>query len=262
MSYNIDYYAEVDPMALSGGSKLYQEAQLARIKFASRYICSDDIVGDVCSGPPFASRIIQCKKYYGVDHPNLIESVRQKSTYPSNLEMIPYDFEKDDAKIILTEKADVIMSFETLEHTPDPESFLKNIWNILKPNGLLILSTPNNPYNEEPMSVEHFVEYSINEVVKMMEDAGFEIVKRKIMGVPLRWVMRQAKRMSVQTNRFDPENEERGKLSKLSDKVKPIRDFCNAIFSYKYLGVNWGNLGLNMVLVAKKVDLVDELSEP
>lgn len=256
MAYNLNYYSDEDSLAISGltgGSKLYKEAQIARINFASKFIKQGDIVADVCSGPPFASQLLNCKKYFGVDHPDLISSVREMRVYPPNVEMVPFDFENAKAEIVLKEKANVVISFETIEHTPNPDVFLKKIFNILKPEGLLVLSTPNNPYNEEPMSVEHFIEYSVNDMTKMLEKAGFEIVERKVMGIPLRWIMRQAKKINVQTNRFNPENEERGRLSKMSDKIKLIRNFCNGIFPYSILGLNWGNLGLNMVLVAKKV---------
>ncbi|RKL67321.1 SAM-dependent methyltransferase [Salipaludibacillus neizhouensis] len=37
---------------------------------------------------------------------------------------------------------DTIMSFETIEHVPDDQEFLSSIYKLLKPGGILILSTP------------------------------------------------------------------------------------------------------------------------
>ena len=115
------------------------------------------------------------------------------------------------------------------------------------------MTTPNNPFNEEPMSIEHHVEYSVSEVKKMLDESGFIIRKTRVMGIPLRWIMRQARKLNIQTNRFDPDKEERGMMSKISDKVGLVRNFCNTIFPYQIAGISWGNLGLNMVIVAEKV---------
>ena len=84
MSYNLNYYSDEDPLSeagLAGGSKLYKEAQLSRVKFASRYIRENSLVGDVCSGPPFASKMLDYSKYYGVDHPELIKNL-DLTNYP------------------------------------------------------------------------------------------------------------------------------------------------------------------------------------
>jgi SAM-dependent methyltransferase len=39
---------------------------------------------------------------------------------------------------------DAITLFEVLEHLPDPQAFLRHVARLLKPGGLIILSTPNN----------------------------------------------------------------------------------------------------------------------
>lgn len=41
---------------------------------------------------------------------------------------------------------DVVVSFDTLEHLADPESFMRGLRRILPPNGLLICGTPNRNY--------------------------------------------------------------------------------------------------------------------
>ncbi|AST92564.1 SAM-dependent methyltransferase [Sutcliffiella cohnii] len=60
---------------------------------------------------------------------------------------------------------DCIVSFETLEHVKQEEQFLLNIYNMLKPGGILILSTPfgqgrgyptNEPYHVHQLSREEF----------------------------------------------------------------------------------------------------------
>lgn len=39
---------------------------------------------------------------------------------------------------------DVVVSLETIEHIPDPESFVREVKRVLKPEGVFIVSTPND----------------------------------------------------------------------------------------------------------------------
>ncbi len=38
---------------------------------------------------------------------------------------------------------DVVLSYETLEHVPDPKAFVRELSRVLKPGGTLVLTTPN-----------------------------------------------------------------------------------------------------------------------
>lgn len=60
---------------------------------------------------------------------------------------------------------DVILSFETIEHVKEEDRFLTNIYNLLKPGGILILSTPfgegrgipcGSPFHVHQLTVEEF----------------------------------------------------------------------------------------------------------
>jgi ubiquinone/menaquinone biosynthesis C-methylase UbiE len=52
---------------------------------------------------------------------------------------------------------DVVVSFETLEHTSHHEAFLDGIKRVLKPGGLLIISTPDKKwYTDKPGQVNPF----------------------------------------------------------------------------------------------------------
>ncbi len=65
-------------------------------------------------------------------------------------------------------KADLVISFETLEHLPDPALFIKNVSESLNPGGTFICSTPNkerlsgagniNPFHPSELSFDEFKE--------------------------------------------------------------------------------------------------------
>jgi ubiquinone/menaquinone biosynthesis C-methylase UbiE len=61
-----------------------------------------------------------------------------------------------------TSSFDVIVSFETIEHVPDDNTFLSEIKRVLKPGGTLFLSTPNASRSDTeggPTNPFHFREY-------------------------------------------------------------------------------------------------------
>ena len=67
-----------------------------------------------------------------------------------------------------TGSVDVVVSFETIEHVPQPERFLAECRRVLAPEGTLVVSTPNkavhaesghqNPYHCKEMTEEEFAQ--------------------------------------------------------------------------------------------------------
>jgi len=56
---------------------------------------------------------------------------------------------------------DVVCSFETLEHLPDREAYLRHMARVLRPDGVYLVSTPRtDETTEEPENEFHCVEYS------------------------------------------------------------------------------------------------------
>ncbi len=72
------------------------------------------------------------------------------------------------------ETFDVITSFETLEHLHERKIFLQELRRVLRPNGTLMLSTPNAKYTRPvdgvPANPFHVHEYEPDELLTELED--------------------------------------------------------------------------------------------
>jgi len=70
---------------------------------------------------------------------------------------------------------DAVTSFETVEHV-NPVPFFKEMQRVLKPGGLLILSTPQNSLGHIPVNSQHLHEFSLQEIKGLCSD-HFEIMQ-------------------------------------------------------------------------------------
>ncbi len=79
-------------------------------------------------------------------------------------------------KIPLKVKFDIVISLEVVEHLEKPESAIKNMYDALKKNGTLVISTPYPyPWNfRDPTHIN--VKYP-KEWVKIMKKSGFKNIK-------------------------------------------------------------------------------------
>lgn len=74
---------------------------------------------------------------------------------------------------------DVVVSFETIEHLVDHATFMNEIQRVLRPDGLLIISSPNRPiYSDKPdyHNPFHFKELDLPEFRSLLE-GSFENVR-------------------------------------------------------------------------------------
>ena len=79
--------------------------------------------------------------------------------------------------------ADVIVNFELIEHLFEPKSFVKSCYDGLKPNGLLILTTPNyfgldlqilNKQHENVMAPNHLNLFTPKSISILLKSVGFK----------------------------------------------------------------------------------------
>lgn len=154
----------------AGALSPYWGEHTARYSFALSYI-KDKKVLDIACGTGYGLAFLKAsaKSVTGVDVD--IEAARQAKS------------ECDEKAGVLLgdgtnlpfhdESFDVVTSFETLEHLHARTQFLSELKRVLKPKGLLILSTPNafytKPVNGKPKNPFHVFEYEPEELKKDLE---------------------------------------------------------------------------------------------
>jgi len=146
---------------------LYSVEHRQRYEWASKY-CKNQTVLDVACGVGYGTEILArqgAQTVVGVD--------------------IAYDtFQPTGGRALFTgadiatlpfanETFDVVVSFETIEHIPNPETLLREISRVLKPGGLCICSSPNRDFlpasGERELNPFHISEMSYEEFRKLFE---------------------------------------------------------------------------------------------
>jgi|GEM_PF-2810037 len=92
------------------------------------------------------------------------------------------EFKVENAELYLKEEFyDLIVSFETIEHLPEPERFLDNVQRNLKKEGLFIVSTPISQFEIDikPANPYHTQEWGFIEFQKKILQ-NFDIEKKYV----------------------------------------------------------------------------------
>lgn len=83
-------------------------------------------------------------------------------------------------------RVDLLLAFDVLEHSPDPERFIKRGAELLNPDGVAIIQTPIDRYDYEPPfgwrfeaafdDIEHLFLFTDKSMQKLAHHSGLEIV--------------------------------------------------------------------------------------
>lgn len=151
-----------------------------RWSFARRYIKNTDHVLEVgCGQDKPLSKILtggaapHVASYTGVDLNKLKPSDSQRLTFHSE-----FNFAQDYKKLARKGGYDVVVHLEVIEHmaVKHGAAMLKGCHELLKPGGTMLMSTP--VYDGKRHAANHIHEYTIEELQKATEKAGFKVVKR------------------------------------------------------------------------------------
>lgn len=80
------------------------------------------------------------------------------------------------------QKFDCIICINVLEHIRDDQAALKNMYKLLNKRGYLILLVPafDFLYGEIDKSIGHFRRYNREDLQKILNETGFEIIKERV----------------------------------------------------------------------------------
>jgi SAM-dependent methyltransferase len=135
---------------------------VARYRFACQYVAGRDVV-DIACGEGYGTAALQragARTTIGIDVAEEAVSHAKKKygidARCGSAEAIP----------LPDNSVDLVVSFETIEHVPEPLSFLNECARILRLDGMLIMSTPNvniyhdrvskNPFHCSEMKFDEF----------------------------------------------------------------------------------------------------------
>lgn len=143
-------------------------SHLVRYAFAAPH-CKDKLVLDAACGVGYGTARLarDARRVVGVDRaPEAIAYARTEYAVPTAR------FALADAHVLPfgNNVFDVVVSFETLEHLPRPDDFLAETARVLRPGGMLILSTPRvaRTRRNPPENPYHVVEYSVRDLERVL----------------------------------------------------------------------------------------------
>lgn len=139
---------------------------LIRYYFAGQFVKNKTVL-DIACGSGYGSAILKkegAAHVYGVDISKEATDYAKQRYGQDGIDFI----QSDATNIPLDDNSiDILVSFETIEHVENYKAFMSEITRVLKPDGVLVLSTPikdtspdNNPF--------HIKEFSLAEFTKLM----------------------------------------------------------------------------------------------
>ncbi|QNI50220.1 methyltransferase domain protein [Synechococcus sp. RS9915] len=158
-----------------------REDHKSRYLFARSLCKSEERVLDCASGIGYGAFILSKSK-----HVKSIDCVDKDafaheygSRYFSSKKVVRHHTDLFD--FIRTQKTDsysLVTSFETIEHLDDPQNFLIGLKLMLRADGRLILSSPNEivlPFNKEqfPYHVKHYTQQTM---IELLQSVGFSSI--------------------------------------------------------------------------------------
>ena len=140
---------------------------MERYRFASEYV-SGHIIADIACGTGYGTKLMvqegKAKKAVGVDISAEAIRYAKKEHADRKAEFICANGSSTGLR---ARRFDMIVSFETLEHVEDDQKLLAEFARLLKPEGILIISTPNAwPLTSSPYHVREYDRKSFKAVLE------------------------------------------------------------------------------------------------
>ena len=164
---------------------------LGRYLFVKDYLKSKQItkyVMDLACGFGYGAEVLAeiCNEVIAIDNnPEVYQYLEQKFSGHQKVKIYQENLETFDITQFRFQHnpPNIIVCFETLEHLANPQKIMEQFHKLLPPRGYLFLSIPNDKYesldeNGDPVSQYHKVSISKDHMEQMIDETGFEIVKK------------------------------------------------------------------------------------
>lgn len=151
---------------LSGSDAFWERSALGLSLLVDfkKVLTKDNIRGkllDAGAGKLSYRHLVQplCDEYKSMD----FQDTHPELDYQADIQNMPLD----------NETFDTVLSAEVLEHVPDPEKALREIFRVLKPGGKLVITIPHLMYlHNEPNDFYRYTKYGLR---TLLERVGFTV---------------------------------------------------------------------------------------
>lgn len=120
-------------------------------------------------------------QFYGIDQPNIISICKKVYTYGN---WVSVDLENDPSppEVLF----DLVISSDVIEHLEDPDMLLAYIQKIVKPEGYVLISTPERDIARGPDCLNspnkhHVREWNSSQLRNYIESRGFTVIEHRIL---------------------------------------------------------------------------------
>lgn len=189
-----------------------------------------------CGEGGSAAYLHDCQEFVGTDLSEAaIERARSSYAAKSNfrfLQMDAMNLKFDDGCF------DVVIAKEVIEHLPEPERAIREAYRVLKPNGRLVVTSPNRDslhlrvnrllgHQDFLCSFDHVREFTYGEAVVLLSGAGFSMESSRGVFAQPYWGIPKIDRVVRRLTDNHPEMVEM--LRELGERVGPEYAFCYVI---------------------------------
>jgi len=131
-------------------------------ELGSTYIKGSGLVLDLACGSGFGAKILSAvaERVIGVDNDQKMIDQANNSSRTNGIEFLAADVLDLPCD---TDSVDSVVAFEIIEHVA-PAALLREISRVLKPGGVICISTPQNSLGHVPSTSDHLREFSLDEI--------------------------------------------------------------------------------------------------
>ena len=174
-------YDEINSHTVSYFRRFLDTLRLADLPDHSYFL---DICSRTGNGTAFFSKHGKVKSAVCADVSEKMGEICQKRLEENGVKDFKWTLIQDYSLPFPDCEFDVVLCLETVEHVSKPEQLVKDLGRVIKPNGVMILSTPNVLWEAvhafaAVMKIHHsegphrFIRY--RRLVNLIQDAGFRI---------------------------------------------------------------------------------------